>query len=182
MMKIKILVLLVLASINFWYCSNQSDKKKAAGTNSPVMQQEDGSISLRLANAWFYNDTIDPSNNTAEWTVVISKAGSYRIWLSSATRDTTNFNYLDKVKVNLPDREYVVIPKCDKIIQNSEDVAYPYFRADSFVGSFYFSQTGEYNIQVTGEKVISEAKRDQPRSFTNNSKLMALLISPFAKK
>jgi hypothetical protein len=182
MMKIKFLVLLVLASFNLWYCSNQSDKKRATSIDNPIMQQEDGSISLKLANAWFYSDTIDPSNNTAEWTVVISKTGSYRIWLSSATKDTINFNYLNKVKVNLSDREYIVIPKWDKIIQKSEDVSYPYFRADSFVGSFYISQTGEYNIQVTGEKVISEATRNQAKTLTENSKLMALIISPLAKR
>ncbi len=65
------------------------------------MQQPDGTISLQLDKADRYSDIQDPSENTAEWNVVVSKSGRYNVWLSSATRDTTDLNYKSKVLVSV---------------------------------------------------------------------------------
>jgi hypothetical protein len=128
-------------------------------------------------NAGRYNDVTDPSNNTAEWNVVISKPGGYKVWLSSATKDTVNLKYSKSVKVNLPDNQLEVIPECDKIVQNSGDVSYPYYRADSYIGSVYFKSPGEYSIQVISEKIIPETT-DQNGSRSEDSKLLAVILSP----
>jgi hypothetical protein len=120
----------------------------------------------------------DPSNNTAEWTVAISRAGGYKVWLASATRDTFNLNYSHTVKVNLADSQLVAIPVCDKIIRNSSDVAYPYFRADTYMGSFYVSEPGEYNIQVISEKVVPETEPGVTEVVSGKSRMLAIILSP----
>jgi hypothetical protein len=177
-MKIKKFVYLGLASLFLWNCSNQSDSKNVKVADELIVQQADGIISLELANAGYYNDIIDPSNNTAEWHVKIFKPGGYKVWLSSATRDTINLNYSTSVKVNLPESQLAGIPACDKIVQNSKDVAYPYFRADSYMGSVYFNEPGEYNIQVISEKALANTPENQTASVSEDSKLLALTLSP----
>jgi hypothetical protein len=178
MMRIKFFALLGLVIISLWNCSDQSDNKKVKNEAKFFTQQQDGIISLRLANADYYKDVTDPSNNTAEWNVLISKTGEYKVWLSSATKDTVNLNYSNTVKVNLPDSQLAVIPACDKIIHNSQEVYSPYFRADSFMGSFYVSEPGKYNIQVISEKVISEESADPTSSSSDDSRMMAVILSP----
>ena len=167
-----------MASILLWNCSGGSENESLMVAEELTMQQADGTISLRLANAGRYNDIADPSNNTAEWNVVFSKAGGYKVWLSSATRDTVNLNYSTSVKVNLSDSQLAAIPECDKIIRNSADVNYPYFRADSFMGSIYISEPGEYNIQVISDKVMPKESETQTESMSENSRLLAVFISP----
>ncbi len=177
-MRIKIFTFLGLVSVSLWNCGHQSDKKTITNEDKLTTQQLDGTISLRLANADYYKDVTDPSNNTAEWKVVISKTGEYKVWLSSATKDTINLNYSTTVKVNLPDSQLSVVPVCDKIIHNSQEVSSPYFRADSFMGSFYVAEPGEYNIQIINEKVIPEESADQISSYSDNSRMMAVILSP----
>jgi hypothetical protein len=177
-MRIKNFVFLVLISFLLWNCGTQPDKKEAKGNEKLITQQKDGIISLRLANAECYSDAIDPSNNTAEWNVIISKTGGYKVWLASATKDTIDLNYANSVKVNLPDSQLVVNPACDKIIHNSNEVSSPYFRAESYMGSFYVAEPGEYNIQVISEKVIKEVYENDKSELSDKSKLMAVILSP----
>ena len=108
-MKIKNYLLVVLASIFFCNCSHVSEKNNVKVSYELTRQQADGMVSLRLANAGYYNDTKNPSYNTAEWNVVISSPGAFEVWLSSATRDTSNLNYPNSVKVNLPDTQCFVV-------------------------------------------------------------------------
>ena len=180
-MKIKNYVFLGLASIFLWNCSNVSDKKDVKVADQLIRQQNDGMISLRLATAGYYNDKTDPSNNTAEWNVVISKPGGYKVWLSSATRDTSNLNYQNMVKVNLPDGQLAVIPGCDKVIPNSSDVTYPYYRADSYMGSVYITEPGEYNIQIISEKARQNTSENQTESISDESKMLGVILSPMTR-
>ncbi len=170
--------LLLFVIVLLWSCGRTGERNGARLAEKVVMQQEDGTFSLRLTDAGCYKDVADPSNNTAEWTVAISRAGGYKVWLASATRDTINLNYLHTVKVNLADSQLVVIPICDKIIRNSSDVAFPYFRADTYMGSFYVSEPGEYNVQVISEKVVPESESGLPGAVSENSRMLAIILSP----
>jgi hypothetical protein len=69
-------------------------------------------------------------------------------------------------------------PACDKIIRNSADVAYPYFRADSFLGSLYIQDTGLYNIQIISEKIVARDINRAISSDTENSKILSVLLTP----
>ena len=180
-MKIKNFVLVVLASIFLCNCSHVSEKNNTKVTYELIKQQANGMVSLRLANAGYYNDTKNPSYNTAEWNVVISSPGAFEVWLSSSTRDTSKLNYPNSVRVNLPDSQLAVIPECDKVIRNSYDVSYPYFRADSYMGSVYFDEPGEYNIQVISEKALAFTTETQTISDSDESKLLSLTLSPMTR-
>jgi hypothetical protein len=133
---------------------------------------------LILDKAECYSDIVNPSNNTADWNIVISKPGRFKVWLSSATKDTSDLNYANSVRISLLDDRLEVNPACDKIVRNSSDVHYPYFRADSYMGSIYVSEPGEYNIQLISEKVIAKNAESHNTSLADDTKLMSVILTP----
>jgi hypothetical protein len=167
-----------LVIIPVWSCGHQSSTKDLQVAGNRILQQEDGIVSLKLDKAACYSDAVNPSNNTADWNVVISKPGSFKVWLSSATKDTSDLNYTNSVRISLMDDQLEVNPACDKIVRNSSDVHYPYFRADSYMGSIYISEPGEYNIQVISEKVIAKNTETYNTSLADNTKLMSVILTP----
>lgn len=148
---------------------------------SKIMQQEDGTISLIVDKADCYQDIVNPSSNTAEWNVVVSKSGRFNVWLSSATKDTTDLKYNSSVMISILDNRLEARPACDKIIHNSSDVTYPYFRADSFIGSLYIQDTGLYNIQIISEKIVQKDIRKGESSASENSKLLSVFLTPITR-
>lgn len=165
-----------LAALLVWSCGNQSQNKNSA--DNAVVQQADGTLSLNLEKATCYNDEVNPSSNTAEWNVVVSKPGRFKVWLSSATKDTTDLSYRNTVKISLLDNELEADPACDKIVKNSGEVSYPYFRADSYMGSFYISEPGEYNIQIISEKVLPKEAMNDISSMPDDTRLMSVILTP----
>lgn len=176
-MKRKIYVLLVLTVIAFFSsCNNSGTSNKAnESPDNKIVQKDDGTISLKVEKAECYADMENPSSNTAEWNVVVSKTGRFNVWLSSATKDTTNLQYKHSVMLNVLDNSIEGLPEVDRVVSNSNDVTYPYFRADSFLGSLFLSDTGLYNIQVISEKIIPD---NLP--LTDESKLIAVMLTPVA--
>ena len=81
----------------FYSCKNEvkqsGNKSASATTENKILQQADGTISLKVDKADCYQDMSNPSSNTAEWNVVVSKSGRFNVWLSSATKDTTDLKY-----------------------------------------------------------------------------------------
>ena len=170
--------IICLVVIFFSSCSHQKNTKDSQVAENCVLQKEDGTVSLKLDKAPCYSDKVNPSNNTAEWNIVISKPGRFKVWLSSATKDTTNLRYANSVRISLSDDSLVVNPACDKIVQNSGDVPYQYFRADSYMGSFYLSEPGEYNIQIISEKVLAKNADAGIGSTKDNTMLMSVMLTP----
>lgn len=167
-----------LASCNNTAKSTEDKKVKA---ENKILQQEDGTISLKVDKAECYHDMVNPSSNTAEWNVFVSKSGRFNVWLSSATKDTTNLQYKNPVMLSILDNHIEAHPECDKIIQNSSDVSYPYFRADSFVGSLYIQDTGLYNIQLVSEKIVPKNYKNNESSATDNSRLLSVFLTPITR-
>jgi hypothetical protein len=182
-MKKRYFVGMMMISVVLLYsCNNlgvsKNDKDKVA--ENTIIQQKDGTISLKVDKAECYHDLGNPSSNTAEWNFVVSKSGRFNVWLSSATKDTTKLQYQNKVMLSLLDNRLEVKPGCDKIIHNSKDVSYPYFRADSFIGSLYIQDTGLYYIQVISEKILpQDVKKDEP-STVENTKLLSVFLTPIS--
>jgi hypothetical protein len=172
--------ILMVAIVLFSSCNNTGEQKSSAGKSAQntILQQKDGTISLKVDKAECYHDVVNPSSNTAEWNFVVSKSGRYNVWLSSATKDTTNLHYNNKVMLSLLDNRLEVKPGCDKIVRNSGDVSYPYFRADSFVGSLYIQDTGLYYIQVISEKILPEDSKNDNTSTTDNTKFLSVFLTP----
>jgi hypothetical protein len=174
--------LIALVSVMFSCGNLNSDgtgKKRAAG--EMIKQQEDGTISLNIEKAECYKNSSDPSSNTAEWYFTVSKPGRYNVWLSSATTDTMNLNYSSSVKISLLDERLDVKPVGDKIVLNTRDVRHPYYRADSYMGSFYIQDPGEYTIQVISEKVGMEALAKEEEAPASRTKLMSVILTPMTR-
>ena len=174
-------LIICLVIILIWSCAHHGSTKDIQAAENGVLQQEDGTVSLKLDKAACYSDAVNPSNNTAEWNIVISKPGRFKVWLSSATKDTTNLSYTDSVRISLSDDHLIVNPACDKIVQNSGDVPYHYFRADSYMGSFYLSEPGEYKIQVISEKVIAKNNGTKKASPTDDTMMMSVILTPMTR-
>ena len=178
------LVLVLLIGISIIYSCSNSPKQMIVNNTlvlNKVMQQADGSISLHVEKAECYSDKVNPSSNTAEWNVVVSKPGTFKVWLSSATKDTTNLSYVNSVKISLMDKLLDVNPECDKVVLNSDNVSLPYFRADSYMGSLYISEPGVYSIQVISEKVLSKAAMNNSNSGLDDTKLMSVILTPMTR-
>lgn len=159
-------------------CGRQGTLKNTQESENRILQQEDGTVSLKLDKAVCYSDAANPSNNTADWNIVISKPGRYKVWLSSATKDTSGLRYSSSVKVNILDDHMEVTPAVDKIVRNSGDVPSSYFRADSYVGSFYVPEAGEYNLQVISDKVIARNTGSKNHPLVDDTMLMSVILTP----
>ena len=181
MKKIIYVLIVAIAGSGLFSSCGSSDTKTAdenAVTAKKIMQQPDGTISLQLENADRYSDIQDPSENTAEWNVVVSKSGRYNVWLSSATLDTTDLRYKNKVLVSVQDTRIEGRPEPDKMIKNSNDVSFPYYRADSFIGSMYIKDTGEFHIQVISEQILPEDAFKGDVSKEDIAKLLSVSFTP----
>ena len=86
-------------------CNNavRSDENRNIVAENKILQQNDGTISLKVDKAECYHDMVNPSSNTAEWNVVVSKSGRFNVWLSSATKDTTDLKYKNSVMLSIRD-------------------------------------------------------------------------------
>ena len=170
---------ILVGGMGLLFSCNTENRSEEKHTNAnTILQQPDGTISLKLDKADCYSDMVDPSVNTAEWNVVVSKSGRYNVWLSSATKDTTDLRYTHSVLVSVHDARIEAHPACDKIIRNSSDVSYPYYRADSFMGSMYIKDPGEYNIQVISEKILPKDYKKSDKPDADISKLISVSFTP----
>jgi hypothetical protein len=173
-------LIIVTGMLLFYSCGNIIEQKelKVRVVNNKILQQSDGTISLKVDKAACYSDNVNPSTNTAEWNVVVSKSGRFNVWLSSATKDTTDLKYNNSVMLSILDNRIEAFPACDKIIPNSTDVIYPYFRADSFIGSLYIQDTGLFNVQIISDKIIPRDIKKGEVSGSENTKLLSVFLTP----
>ena len=162
-----------------WSCGSNTDQN--SGSENAVVQEADGTLALDMDEATCYSDNVNPASNTAEWNVVVSKPGTFRVWLSSATKDTTKLSYSNSVKLSLLDKFLEVNPVCDKVVLNSGKVSLPYYRADSYMGSLYISEPGEYSIQVISEKVLPKEAELSEDMATADTRLMSVILTPLSR-
>jgi hypothetical protein len=175
--------LMIIGIVMMYSCSNTGVQKDTNNkvVHNKILQQADGTISLKVDKADCYQDAVNPSSNTAEWSVVVSKSGRFNVWLSSATIDTTDLKYNNSVMLSILDNRIEAHPACDKIIRNSSDVSYPYYRADSFIGSLYIQDTGLFNIQIISEKIIPKDVIKGNSSGLDNSMLLSVILTPIKR-
>ena len=182
MRKIKITLAIITATAILLSCNNP--KTQAGNDNeqllkNKVTQQSDGSITLSVKKAECYRDEDDPSTNTAEWHIAISKSGRFDVWLSSATTDTTDLGYENKVLLNINNSVLEVRPVVNKIVKNAFEVAPPYFRADSFMGVMYIQDTGVYLVQIISDKILPEDIREDV--VNEKTRLLSVTLTPTTK-
>jgi hypothetical protein len=175
----KVFGLIIMTGILLCSCKNTAvtTDSVSESVDNKILQQTDGTISLKVDKADCYQDKTNPSSNTAEWSVLVSKSGRFDVWMSSATKDTTDLKYDNSVKLSILDNRLEAVPECDKIVLNSMDVSYPYFKADSFLGSLYIQDTGLYNVQIISEKILEkDFKKD-----VENSKVLEVVLKPITR-
>jgi hypothetical protein len=180
----KLFVLLGICGLLFFNSCKTSVNPGIAETESSenrILQQADGTISLKVDKADCYHDNVNPSSNTAEWNVRVSKSGRFNVWLSSATKDTTSLNYEHSVMLSILDNRLEANPGCDKIVHNSKDVNLPYFRADSFMGSLYIQDTGLYSIQLISEKILPDNFSKSKTPLSDDSRLLSVFFTPITR-
>ncbi len=177
-LKVKLVLNSILLIVLFTFFSCNDTRNSGDGDKvMKITQQADGSISLHIENAVCYHNRVDPSLNTAEWNIVIAKPGRYQVWLTSAAKDTMNLDYREPVRIDLNGERLIVKPVGNKIVKNADNINAPYYRADSYMGSFYIEKAGEYNLQVISDKIManqSAAKQDP----SENTLLMSIMLMP----
>jgi len=183
MRSILLLVSVLVVSLITYSCadSGKNPGKVVITENNIVQQNDDGTIDLHIEKASCYNDNTNPSGNTAEWSIIVSKPGRYKVWLSSATKDTMDLQYKSTVKISLQDERLDVRPVSDKIVLNANDVKYPYYRADSYMGTFYIQEPGEYSIQVINEKAVAQSDNTKSNPITDHTKMMSVFLTPMTR-
>lgn len=174
-MRSNLFAMIGLCALIICSCGHKSGRNDLS--DNTVRQQDDGTLSLNLEQAICYNDEVNPSSNTAEWNVLVSKPGRFKVWLSSATKDTTDLSYNNSVKISLLDVQLEADPACDKIVKDADEVSYPYYRADSYMGSLYISEPGEYIIQVISEKVLPKEAMNNISSGAGDTRLMSVILT-----
>ena len=162
----------LLFSCNIVQSPNVQDDEQNEITK--VMQNPDGSIALHVNEAEHYRDVKDPSTNTAEWNVVVSKSGRFDVWLSSATIDTADLGYKNKVLLNVHNNILEIQPVANKVVKNASGVKSPYFRADSFMGSMYIQDTGLYSVHIISDKILPE----DVHPVNEKTKLLSVVLTP----
>jgi len=180
-MRRKTIVWILFVGIIFLNSCNNSDNLNSGSAElkiNKVLQQADGSISLHVKKADCYSDMVNPSSNTAEWNVVVSKSGRFNVWLTSATIDTTNLEYKNKVCLSVQDNRLEAQPVINKVIRNSSEVDYPYFRTESFMGSLYIQDTGLYAVQIISDKILPEDNSDNNTTVSQKTKLVSVFLTP----
>ncbi len=180
-MKREIFVWMVLMGIILLASCNRgvrSDENNKMMVENKILQQKDGTISLKIDMAECYQDKVNPSSNTAEWNVVVSKSGRYDVWLSSATIDTTDLKYQKSFVLSIRDNRFEKLPVINRVVQNSTDVSRPYYQAESFIGSLYLPDTGVYSVQVISDKVLPKALRSSESSSDDQTKILSVSLKP----
>lgn len=148
--------------------SNQQGKiDKSAGQNKGVV--------LLIAEADLMQVRDNPQYNTAEWLFTVKKPGRYDVWLSSLTSDTVKLAYADNVVITAGDSRLTKKPISDEIVMDNS-VTRPWYRADSHMGSIFFSKPGEYQIQVISDKVEPRNSGMPDLSVDNKQTLINSLI------
>jgi hypothetical protein len=113
--------------------------------------------------------------------IIVSKPGRYKVWLTSATKDTMDLQYISTVKISLQDERLELRPVGDKIVLNANGIKYPYYRADSYMGTFYIQEPGEYNVQVISEKAVAQSDKTQGQPITDHTKMMSVFLTPMTR-
>lgn len=178
-MRTQVFVLLAFAGMVLFSCKQNESKKedeKDVTQTAVTQQQQDGTISLAVDKADKYQDTQNPESNTAEWNVLVSKSGRYNVWLSSATKDTTKLAFNSAVLLSVKDDRLEARPSVDKVIHNSSDVSYPYYRAESFLGSLFLQDTGVYSIQLISDKIVPEGQNGD--NAADDTRLLSVSLTP----
>jgi len=135
-------------------------------------------VVLRISDAALIQVDAKPQYNTAEWNFMVQKPGRYDVWLSSLTVDTVQPMFEDNVVITAGDSRLDKKPVGDEIVISDITVKAPWYRADSHMGSIFFSKPGEYQVQVISDKVERYASDLSDLSVDKGTLISSLILKP----
>lgn len=138
----------------------------------------DGGVVLRIEDADLLQVDYNPQYNTAEWQFTVEEPGRYDVWLSSLTCDTSHLRYEDNVIITAGDARLTKKPVGDQIVMNDKSVREPWYRADSHMGSIFFSQPGEYQVQVISDRVEPHSSDVSRLSVEKHTLINSVILKP----
>ncbi|HUW91831.1 MAG TPA: hypothetical protein VMV74_01600 [Bacteroidales bacterium] len=171
------IVFIVLLSLVSCKDNKGDDGSKLTGKNDKVTGR-DGGITLLIENADLIQVDSNPQYNTAEWSFEVKKPGRYDVWLSSITCDTSHLLYADNVTITAGDSRLEKMPVGDEIVTDDKSVRSPWFRADSHMGSVFFSEPGEYQIQVISDRVLPHSSDPAKVDIDKHTLINSLIFKP----
>jgi hypothetical protein len=152
--------------------------KESRKTKSEKSTLQTEGVTLLIRDAALIQVDSNPEYNTAEWHFTVQKAGRYDVWLSSLTCDTTHLSFRDSVIITAGDTRLTGRPVGDEIITDDLSVKEPWYRADSHMGSIFFSKPGEYQVQVISDRVEKLSADFSDLSVEKQTLINSLILKP----
>jgi hypothetical protein len=172
-------VILLIGMTALVSCNNNkgANESKIAGNNDKITGR-DGGVTFLIENADLIQVDSNPQYNTAEWNFEVKEPGRYDVWLSSITCDTSHLLFADNVTITAGDTRLEKKPIGDEIIIDDKSIKSPWFRADSHMGSVFFSKPGEYQIQVISDRVVPHSSDPSKVSIDEHTLINSLIFKP----
>jgi hypothetical protein len=148
-----------------------------SGRNDKTTVRE-GGVTLLIADADLIEVDSNPRYNTAEWNFTVKDAGRYDVWLSSLTCDTAHLRFNDLVTITAGDERIEKKPVGDEIVTDDKSVKEPWYRADSHMGSIFFKEPGEYQVQVISDRVMTHSSDMSKLSIDKHTLINSLILKP----
>lgn len=172
-----ILMLAVLAGMTSCKQNTSKEVAKDKETNERYTDRGNG-VTLKIEDASLIQVDSNPQYNTAEWNFTVRKPGRYDVWLSSLTCDTLNLQFADNVTITAGDTRITKKPVGDEIVTDDESLQGPWYRADSHMGSIFFSTPGEYQVQVISDRVVPHSSDLSKLSINDHTLINSLILKP----
>jgi hypothetical protein len=170
-------VIALVALVSMTGCKdNRSTAVDKSGKNDRSAGHE-GGVTLFIADADLIEVDSNPRYNTAEWNFTVKNPGRYDVWLSSLTCDTSHLRFNDIVTITAGDTRLEKRPIGDEIVTD-KSVKEPWFRADSHMGSIFFSEPGEYQVQVISDRVMPHHSDASGVSIDKHTLINSVILKP----
>ncbi|MDZ7634582.1 MAG: hypothetical protein U5L72_09170 [Bacteroidales bacterium] len=153
-------------------------KKESRNAKAEKTVGQTGGVTLLIKDAALIQVDSNPQYNTAEWDFKVDKAGRYEVWLSSLTCDTLHLQFNENVIITAADSRLDKRPVGDEIVTGDNSVKAPWYRADSHMGSIFFSKPGEYQVQVISARVERHAADLSDISVDKHTLINSLILKP----
>ena len=158
--------------------SNGGEGKEKKKSKTEQAAGEAEGVVLRISDAALMQVDSNPQYNTAEWHFTVDKAGRYDVWLSSLTCDTTSLQFSDSVTITAGDTRITRRPVTDEVVTDDNSIKEPWYRADSHMGSIFFSKPGEYQVQVISDRVMKLTSDLSDMSIDKRTLINSLILKP----
>ena len=171
-------VLVVVVFAGLTSCGNDTSLNSKEGKNRKGTGVEGEAVVLSIGEAELIEVDDNPQYNTAEWLLEVEKPGRWDVWLSSLTVDTTKLHFSESVIITAGETKLEKRPLSDRIVHEDKSVTEPWYRADSHMGSVFFSKPGEYQVQVISDKVEAHSTDLSQVSIDKHTLINSVILKP----